>query len=95
MGIAGILLDIFNLFVYLPFLKVDEEEIGKNIRHLKKQDWFQNYLQHEEFRNIIIHDKDVRQLIGKFSEKKLRRPAYQLKCQRKLRNMIIKKLEEV
>ncbi|MEM5594377.1 hypothetical protein AAHH67_26270 [Niallia circulans] len=31
----GILLDLLNLAVYIPFLKVDEEEVCRNVKHLK------------------------------------------------------------
>ena len=83
--------DIFvNIGGYLPFLKVDEEDIGRNIKHLKRQQWFQNYLKDEKFREEIIHNKDVRQVIGKFKTNKLDKVTYQAKCEKKTTQNLIK-----
>ncbi|MEZ2717817.1 hypothetical protein C2I17_07045 [Niallia circulans] len=86
----GILLDLLNLAVYIPFLKVDEEDVCRNVKHLKKHQWFQNYLNVEEYRGLIIHDKDVRQCIGKFKSSKLHNHSYQNKCQEKLYKALLK-----
>lgn len=88
----GILLDLFNLAVYLPFLKVDEEDIGRNIKHLKQHQWFQNYLSDEKFRELIVHHKDVRQCIGKFNSKKLKKQSYQKKYRKKLHKVLSKNM---
>ncbi|KLV25935.1 hypothetical protein CHH55_04670 [Niallia circulans] len=85
----GILLDLLNLAVYIPFLKVDEEEVCRNVKHLKKHQWFRNYLNDEECRGLIIHDKDVRQCIGKFNSSKLYKHSYQKKCQEKLHKVLL------
>lgn len=91
----GIILDLLNLAVYIPFLKVDEEDIGRNLKHLKKYQWFQNYLNDEKYRELIIHNKDVRQVIGKFKSDKLEKDSYNMKCQKRLHKMLLKKLNNV
>ncbi|WP_186577222.1 hypothetical protein [Aquibacillus kalidii] len=85
----GILLDLLNLAVYIPFLKVDEEGIGRNIKHLKQHEWFQSYLNDEKYRELIIHNKDVRQCIGKFNRDKLNKQSYQKKCKEKLHHVLL------
>ncbi len=86
----GILLDLLNLAVYTPFLNVDEEDIGRNMKYLKKYHWFRSYLEDEKYREIIIHHKEVRQCIGKFNRDQLHKSSYQKKCQRKLYKVLQK-----
>ncbi|WP_240378006.1 hypothetical protein [Bacillus piscicola] len=78
-----------NIGGFIPFLKVDEEDIERNIKHLKRQQWFQNYLNDEKYRELIIHNKDVRLVIGKFKNNKLGRVSYQEKCQEKLHKTLL------
>ncbi|GED18085.1 hypothetical protein [Aneurinibacillus migulanus] len=91
----GIILDLLNLAVYIPFLKVDEEDIGRNLKHLKKYQWFQSYLNDEKYRELIIYNKDVRQAIGKFKSNKLEKDSYNIKCQKRLHKVLLKKLNNV
>ncbi len=92
-----ILLFIFSLIVYLnigdflPFLKVNEEDIGRNLNQLKKHHWFQKHLNNETYREPIIHDKIVRKAIGKFNTSKLHKDSYQRKCQKKLQKILVQK----
>ncbi|MBM7586546.1 tmRNA-binding protein [Bacillus pakistanensis] len=86
----AILIDLLNLIVYLPFRKVQQEDIVRNINHLTKYEWFQNFIKEEQYRKLIIHDKDVRKLIGKFNNKKMERNSYRLKCQEKLYRILLK-----
>ncbi|MDP7978654.1 hypothetical protein [Bacillus multifaciens] len=65
------LLDIFNLSIYLPFLKPSEEDIIRNINELKKYEWFKDLYKDEKNAYLIIHDLKVRRAIGKFNIKKL------------------------
>src|SRR5690625_7369662 len=91
------LLFIFALIVYvnigdfLPFLKVNEEDIGRNLNHLKKHQWFQKHLNNEADRELIIHDKGVREAIGKLNSNKLSRDSYQRKCQKRLHKILVKR----
>lgn len=90
-----LLLFIFTLIVYvnigdfLPFLEANEEDIGRNLNHLKKYHWFQNYLNDEAYRELIIHDKSVRKAIGKFKSNKLSRDSYQRKYQKRLHKILV------
>lgn len=92
-----LLLFIFALIVYVnigdffPFLKVNEEDIGRNLNHLKKHHWFQKYLNDEAYRKLIIHDKDVRKVIGKFDSNKLSRDSNQRKYQKRLQKVLMNK----
>ncbi len=90
-----IILISLNLAIYIPFLKVDEEDIGRNLKHLNKYQWFQNYLNDEKYRELIIHNKDVRRVIGKFNSDKLEKDSYNMKCQKRLHKMLLKKLNNV
>lgn len=91
------LLFVFALIVYvnigdfLPLLKVNEEDIGRNLNHLKKHHWFQNYLKDNTYRKLIIHDKVVRKAIGKFNSNKLSKDSYQRKCQKRLQKVLTNK----
>jgi|SRR5690625_733420 len=91
------LLFIFALIIYvnigdfLPFLKTNEEDIGRNLNHLKKHDWFQKYLNEERYRELIIHDQVVRKTIGKCNSSKLHRDSYQRKCQERLEKVLVQK----
>lgn len=70
---------------YLPsLLKVDEEDIEKNMTLLKKRQWFQNYLQQEMYRELFIYNKQVRNTIGKFNIKKLKKDSFPKKYQVRL-----------
>ncbi|QDP39521.1 hypothetical protein [Radiobacillus deserti] len=85
-----ILLDLFNLSVYVPFWKADEEDIGRNIKHLKQYNWFQGYFTDSIYRDLIIQNKNVRQCIGRFNVNKLNKQPYQRRCQENLRKVLQK-----
>ncbi|MGE7624380.1 hypothetical protein ACQKMD_15405 [Viridibacillus sp. NPDC096237] len=80
----SIILDVLNLVIYLPFFRPDEEDISKNIEVIKKQNWYMSLLEDAELKRLIVHDKDVRQIIGRFNNEKLSRKSYQIKCQHKI-----------
>ncbi|MGE6630753.1 hypothetical protein [Bacillus sp. NPDC077027] len=84
----GFILDMLSLVMYMPFLQVDEEDISRNAKHLKKYVWFQNLLNNKHNRELIIHHKDVRQVIGKFNIEKLHKKHYNTKCERKLNKVL-------
>ncbi|ALX47505.1 hypothetical protein [Lentibacillus amyloliquefaciens] len=82
-----------NLGLYLPsLLSVDEEDIGKNTNRLKKYKWFQELLSIEEYKQLIVHDKDVRRVIGKFNGKKIDKTFFQNRYRKKLQNTLQQKL---
>jgi hypothetical protein len=89
---AVLILDALNLIIYLPFLKPDEEDISKNIEALKKHNWYIALLEDVELKELIVRDKDVRQIIGRFNYEKLSRQSYQIKCERKLEDVLKKKM---
>ncbi|MFJ5964001.1 hypothetical protein [Bacillus sp. NPDC093026] len=86
----GLILDMLTFAVYLPFLQVDEEDRSRNAKHLKKYIWFQDLLSHKEYRNLIIHHKDVRQVIGRFKTDKLDKKHYNTKCERELNKALLR-----
>ncbi|MCF3943034.1 hypothetical protein [Oceanobacillus alkalisoli] len=84
-----------NLGLYLPSLmSVDEEDIGKNVSRLKKHKWFQELLSDKGFKQLIIHDKDVRKVIGKFNDKKIDKEFFQNRYRKKLENILQQKLND-
>jgi|SRR5699024_1573993 len=94
--IAAVVLIIVNWFAIAPlFPRVDEEDIGKNISDLKKRQWFRNLLGNEEYRELIIHDNDVRRTIGKFNNDKLDKKFFKTKYQKKLQNLLQKKTNQL
>ena len=87
------LLVFLNLGLYLPsLLAVDEEDIERNTNRLKKYKWFQELLRDKEYRQLIIHDKDVRKVIGKFNDKKIDKVFFQSRYRKKLQNILQQKL---
>lgn len=78
--------------MYVPFLKPDEEQITKNIKKIKKRNWYKVLLENDEYRKLIIYNKDVRTVIGRFKTEKLNQQNYQMKCQRKLEAILNKKM---
>ncbi|KAB8139193.1 hypothetical protein F9U64_02050 [Gracilibacillus oryzae] len=84
----SIILDLFSLAAYLPFLAVDEEDIARNIKQLKKHQWFQECLSDSKYRRLIIHNQEVRQAIGKLKSNKIGKESYNEKCQKKIRNIL-------
>ena len=87
------ILNLLSLISFSPFVTdVTEKEIGKNMDKVKKQSWFQPYLQQEPFRYLVIHDPSVREAIGSFRYSKLDIPSYQKKCEDKLRHLFQQKI---
>ncbi|NBJ70360.1 hypothetical protein D1839_12855 [Roseburia sp. 1XD42-34] len=74
---------------------MDEEDICKNIKILKRQSWFQNDLDDGQYQKLIVYNKNVRQVIGKFKSDKLHKQSYMTKCQNRLHNALLKELGRV
>ncbi|WP_208586149.1 hypothetical protein [Gracilibacillus suaedae] len=88
-------LNLLSIITFSPLItEVTEMEIEKNIRELKKYQWFNNLLEDEQYSNLIIHDKDVRETIGRFNYKKIHSEAYQKKLHKILRKKVIHLEEE-
>lgn len=83
-----ITIETLNIAAYLPFLAVDEEDISKNMRQLKKYHWFQILLNNDKYREQIIHNHKVRQTIGRMNTQKLYKKTYNAKCQNRLHSML-------
>ncbi|GGH89117.1 hypothetical protein JOD43_004478 [Pullulanibacillus pueri] len=83
-------LEFLNLAVHIPLLKkVNESDIGRNLKTLKKYQWFQNYLNNEKYKELIKHNKDVRKTIGRFNNHKLNKSSYNIKCQKKIHKVLL------
>lgn len=94
--LASVVLIIVNWFTIASLIpKIDEADIGKNINNLKKRQWFKNLLNNEEYRELIIHDNDVRRTIGKFNSDKLDEKFFKTKYQKKLQNLLQKKTNQL
>lgn len=78
---------------FLPSLMtVSAEDISENLNSLKKYSWFQDLLKNERYKQLIVHDNDVRKLIGRFNNKKLNKGYFQNKYRRKLQCILQQKL---
>lgn len=87
------LIVFLNLGLFIPsLLAVDEEDIGGNINRLKKYKWFQELLGDEKYKQLIVHDKDVRRVIGKFDDKKIDKNIFQNRYRKKLQNVLQQRL---
>ncbi|MEI3614163.1 hypothetical protein [Pseudogracilibacillus sp. SO30301A] len=85
-----------NIGFFIPSLiNVSEEDIGENLKHLKKHQWFKNYLSNEEHKKLIVHNKNVRKIIGGLKTRKLEREPYLLRCQKKINKILIKELNNI
>lgn len=93
MGAFGILAEVLSLVIdFRLFKEVGEEDIERNIRLLKKHDWFQDFLKDDAYRKLIINDQDVRRVIGTFKIKKLEQQYYLEKCHDRLDKVLAKKI---
>ena len=94
MNLLEILIELLGLVVDFSCINPNEKNVENNIRHLKKYQWFQFYLEDEKYRHLIIYDNDVRKVIGKFNVKKIDKDFYSFRCQEKLDKILTKKLKE-
>lgn len=70
---------------------VTPEEIDENMRLLKKNCWFQKLLRNEKERDLIIHNKDVRYVIGSLNTDRLKRNSHKDHYRKKIRKVLDKK----
>ena len=95
MGFVWIIVDLLNILTLGWFAKqVTEDEIVRNIHFLKEEKnvWFQERLADVQYKKLIIHDWDVRTMIGQFEPNKMKRPSYLLRQQKRIDNLLQKKL---
>lgn len=67
MGVIWIVVDLLNILTLGWFARlVTEDQIVRNIGYLKEEEnsWFQELLANETYQKLIIHDWDVRTMIG-------------------------------
>ncbi|WP_085994284.1 hypothetical protein [Oceanobacillus senegalensis] len=91
----GTLLDLLGsigTLVISSMKDVTEEEIEKNIEFLKKYQWFQDYLDNEEYKHLIHENNNVRNTIGKLDTYKMVKNSYQQKWRRKIFKSLLKNL---
>lgn len=94
MGILWIVFDLFNILTLGWFVRqVSEDEIVRNVRFLKEENniWFQERLANEKYQKLIIHDWDVRTMIGQFEPNKMKRTSYLMRQQNRIDRLLIKK----
>lgn len=71
--------------VIFSFLKeVTEDEIEKNIAYLKQEEWFQDWLACDKYRELIFNNSKVRHIIGTFNIKKMSKIRYHRKYQNRI-----------
>ncbi|WP_026571305.1 MULTISPECIES: hypothetical protein [Sediminibacillus] len=87
------------IFVFLVFIElfpvrkiVTGEDVGENLKQLKKHQWFRDCLKDEKYKELIVHNRNVRKTIGGFHSSKLDSKTYLVKCQKKLEKSLIKEL---
>lgn len=86
------LIVFLNVGLYLPsLLAVDEEDIGRNTKRLKKHQWFQDFLSNDKYKDLIVHDQDVRKVIGKFNDNRIEGKLFEGMYRRKLQSVLQKK----
>ena len=85
-------LDLLNFSVYYPFFTPDKEDISKNIRTLKRYEWFNAYAQHEQYAQLIIHHPKIRKMLGSLHTKRVANPKYQAYYKKKIDNVLNKQL---
>ena len=94
MGVIWIVGDLLNILTLGWFARqVTEEEIVRNIRYLKeeKNSWFQELLANETSQKLIIHDWDVRTMIGQFEPQKMKRSFYMMRQQKRIDTLLLRK----
>lgn len=98
MYVIGLILFIvfLNIGLYLPSLfHVDEDDIRKNLMKLKNLQWFQNITKDQRYKQLIVHDADVRKCIGRFNTRKIDRKSFQKKYELKLKSILHEKTKKL
>ena len=91
--LLGILLELIGsigTLIFSSMKDVTEEEIKKNIEFLKRYEWFQKYLEDNEYRKLIFGNDDARFCIGKLNIDKMHKVSYQNKWEVRIKKSLIK-----
>lgn len=87
-------LDILGFIsLWGPWPEVSGEDINNNIKLLKKTHWFQTLLKNEKYRELIIHNNDVRYEIGDLNTNRLKRNIQNDRYRRKIQRLLEKKIQ--
>lgn len=86
----SVLLEILSVLLDVPSFQPTEDEIGRNIRALKKYAWFRAYYDDARSKQLIIHNRHVRMKIGRFRTKRLENPRYEASYERKVERLLRK-----
>ncbi len=69
----------------LSFIKeITEEEIDKNLSFLVQENWFQTYLEDDNYNDLIFNNSKVRHVIGTLNFEKMPRSRYYRKHQKRI-----------
>lgn len=87
---------IFGVFgslggIFSSSMDAFEQEIEHNIGYLKKEKWFQEYVEHDIYHQLIADNKEVRRIIGLINTQKMGTLKYYQKKQQKVERVIRKK----
>ncbi|MBD7937555.1 hypothetical protein H9655_11025 [Cytobacillus sp. Sa5YUA1] len=83
-------LNLMSIISFSPFItQVTQEDVTHNLRKLKEYSWFNAYLENEIFRNLIVHNDRVRNVIGEFNEKRFSHCSYQKKMNKRLNAVLL------
>lgn len=63
---------------------ITKKEIDKNIKFLHKYQWFQEYLDNENYMKLIYENDDIRHIIGKLNIDRMGNNFYQNRKRKKI-----------
>lgn len=79
-----------STMIFFSFKDITEEDIEKNIEYLKQNKWFQDFPNDEKYEIMIIDNTDVRKIIGSIDTKKMSKPNYNKKQQKRIKRELEK-----
>jgi len=81
-----------STIIFFSFKDITNEEIEKNISFLKKKKWFQKFLDNKEYSRLIQNNTVVRKTIGSINLKKMVKPNYNKRQQKRLKRALEKQV---
>lgn len=79
---------IFNGFTIFS-KTITEEIIEENIAFLKQYDWFARFLENDSYQQLIFKNQDVRYIIGKLNQKKIKMDPTNPKYEQKIHQALV------